>query len=174
MFRARQRERCPLNWDDGSSLRSRRLCREDTWQVRLPHTLARISAVFDDPNLVSHGGLVPWVPNPARCQGALPAVAWCCTRCCPIWSRGPGIAAIGLPVLADRRVRTGSLDTLGEDGPMAPALDALATAPRDVDGFIEHHAEAINPGKMSAMRSYQRPSVASRPVAALFLAHKDR
>jgi hypothetical protein len=27
----------------------------------LPHTLARTSAVFDDPNLVSHGGLVPVV-----------------------------------------------------------------------------------------------------------------
>jgi hypothetical protein len=61
MFRARQRERCPLNWDDGSFLRSHRLCREDTSQVRLSHTLARTSAVFDDPNLVSHGGLVPVV-----------------------------------------------------------------------------------------------------------------
>jgi hypothetical protein len=61
MFRARQRERCPLNWDDRSSLRSHSLCREDTWQVRLPHTLARTRAVFDDPNLVSHGGLVPVV-----------------------------------------------------------------------------------------------------------------
>jgi hypothetical protein len=29
--------------------------------VRLSHTLARISAVFDAPNLVSHGGLVPVV-----------------------------------------------------------------------------------------------------------------
>jgi hypothetical protein len=29
--------------------------------VRLSHTLARTSAVFDDPNLVSHGGLVPVV-----------------------------------------------------------------------------------------------------------------
>jgi hypothetical protein len=27
--------------------------------VRLSHSLARTSAVFDDPNLVSHGGLVP-------------------------------------------------------------------------------------------------------------------
>jgi hypothetical protein len=27
--------------------------------VRLSHTPARTSAVFDDPNLVSHGGLVP-------------------------------------------------------------------------------------------------------------------
>src|ERR1700690_1711562 len=34
-------------------------CREDTSQVRLSHTPARTSAVFDDPNLVSHGGLVP-------------------------------------------------------------------------------------------------------------------
>jgi hypothetical protein len=34
-------------------------CREDTTQVRLSHSLARTSAVFDDPNLVSHGGLVP-------------------------------------------------------------------------------------------------------------------
>jgi hypothetical protein len=29
--------------------------------VGLSHTLARTSAVFDDPNLVSHGGLVPVV-----------------------------------------------------------------------------------------------------------------
>jgi hypothetical protein len=29
--------------------------------VRFSHTLARTSAVFDDPNLVSHGGLVPVV-----------------------------------------------------------------------------------------------------------------
>jgi hypothetical protein len=29
--------------------------------VRLSHTLTRTSAVFDDPNLVSHGGLVPVV-----------------------------------------------------------------------------------------------------------------
>src|ERR1700733_7293094 len=34
-------------------------CREDTSQVRLSHPPARTSAVFDDPNLVSHGGLVP-------------------------------------------------------------------------------------------------------------------
>src|ERR1700684_801466 len=34
-------------------------CREDTSQVRLSHTPARTSAVFDDPNLVSHGGVVP-------------------------------------------------------------------------------------------------------------------
>ena len=27
--------------------------------MRLLHTLSRTSAVFDDPNLVSHGGLVP-------------------------------------------------------------------------------------------------------------------
>jgi hypothetical protein len=27
--------------------------------VRLSHSLARTSALFDDPNLVSHGGLVP-------------------------------------------------------------------------------------------------------------------
>jgi len=29
--------------------------------VRLSHTLAQTSAVFDDPNLVSYGGLVPVV-----------------------------------------------------------------------------------------------------------------
>ena len=27
--------------------------------MRLSHSLARTSAVFDDPNLVSHGGLLP-------------------------------------------------------------------------------------------------------------------
>ncbi len=27
--------------------------------MQLSHSLARTSAVFDDPNLVSHGGLVP-------------------------------------------------------------------------------------------------------------------
>jgi hypothetical protein len=32
--------------------------------VRLSHTLARTSAVFDDPNLVSHGGLAN--PRPQR------------------------------------------------------------------------------------------------------------
>jgi hypothetical protein len=34
-------------------------CRVDTSQVRSSHSLARTSAVFDDLNLVSHGGLVP-------------------------------------------------------------------------------------------------------------------
>lgn len=33
--------------------------REDTSQVRLPHPLARTSAAFDDPNLMSCAGLVP-------------------------------------------------------------------------------------------------------------------
>jgi hypothetical protein len=33
--------------------------REDTLQVRLLHTLAKTHASFDDPNLVSHAGLVP-------------------------------------------------------------------------------------------------------------------
>src|SRR5271166_1258068 len=33
--------------------------REDTLQVRLLHSLARTRASFDDPNLVSHAGLVP-------------------------------------------------------------------------------------------------------------------
>ena len=58
-FWARERERCPLNWDDGSSLRFRHLVREDTSQVRLSHSPGRTRASFDDPNLVSHGGLVP-------------------------------------------------------------------------------------------------------------------
>jgi hypothetical protein len=58
-FLAGERERCPLNRDDGSSLRSHRPCREDTSQVRLSHSLARTTAVFDDPNLVSRAGLVP-------------------------------------------------------------------------------------------------------------------
>jgi hypothetical protein len=57
-FRARQCERCPLNWDDGSSLRSHRPIREDTSQVRLAHTVARTSVAFDDPNLVPRAGLV--------------------------------------------------------------------------------------------------------------------
>ena len=34
--------------------------------MRLSHTLARTSAVFDDPNLVSHGGLVPVVALEVR------------------------------------------------------------------------------------------------------------
>src|SRR5690349_7303570 len=54
-----KRERCPPSWDDGSSLRSRHPCREDTSHVRLSHIPSRTSAVFDDPNLVSQGGLVP-------------------------------------------------------------------------------------------------------------------
>ena len=72
-------KRCPLNWDDGSSLRSHRPSREDTSQVRLSHSPARTSAVFDDPNLVSHGGLVPGDgPRGARrpagtARGARPA-----------------------------------------------------------------------------------------------------
>ena len=44
--------------------------REDTSQVRLSHTLARTSAVFDDPDLVSHGGPVPVVALAER--GGLP------------------------------------------------------------------------------------------------------
>src|SRR6266496_3384255 len=35
------------------------LVREDTLQVRLLHSLAKTHASFDDPNLVSHAGLVP-------------------------------------------------------------------------------------------------------------------
>ena len=33
--------------------------REDTFQVRLLHELAKISVTFDDPHLVSRAGLVP-------------------------------------------------------------------------------------------------------------------
>jgi hypothetical protein len=62
----RQRERCPLNWDEGSSLRSHRPIREDTSQMRLSHTVARTSVAFDDPNLVSHAGLVPVMALAAR------------------------------------------------------------------------------------------------------------
>ena len=40
-------------------LRFRHLVREDTLQVRLSHSPGRTLASFDDPNLVSHGGLVP-------------------------------------------------------------------------------------------------------------------
>ena len=58
-FGACQRERCPLTWDDGSVLRFRRLAGKGTCQVRLLHSLARTHASFDDPNLVSHVGLVP-------------------------------------------------------------------------------------------------------------------
>jgi len=54
--------RSPLFGDTpGVRLITPRLCREDTSQVRLSHTLAQTSAVFDDPNLVSYGGLVPVV-----------------------------------------------------------------------------------------------------------------
>src|SRR5690242_14630178 len=59
VFGACQRERCPLNWDDGSVLSFRRRVRKGTCQVRLLHSLARTHASFDDPNLVSHAGLVP-------------------------------------------------------------------------------------------------------------------
>src|SRR5215469_4423487 len=52
-------KRCPLNWDDGSSLRFHRPVREDTSQVKLLHALARTRVSFDDPNLLSHAGLVP-------------------------------------------------------------------------------------------------------------------
>jgi hypothetical protein len=48
--------------------------------VRLSHTLARISAVFDDPNLVSHGGLGPvaaWRSAPGcRTAREARAAAW--------------------------------------------------------------------------------------------------
>src|SRR5437764_5091716 len=56
---ARRRERCPLNWDDGSCSRFQIPRREDTSQVRLLHELAKIHATFDDPHLVSRAGLVP-------------------------------------------------------------------------------------------------------------------
>jgi hypothetical protein len=41
--------------------------REHTSRVRLSHVPARTRAVFDDPNLVSHGGLVPVVALAERC-----------------------------------------------------------------------------------------------------------
>src|SRR3974390_2998703 len=58
-FAARQRERCPLTWDDGSVSRFRRRAGKGTCQVRLLHSLAKTRASFDDPNLVSHAGLMP-------------------------------------------------------------------------------------------------------------------
>ena len=44
--------------------------------MRLSHTLARTSAVFDDPNLVSHGGLVPVVAPVSGHSGRVLPVAF--------------------------------------------------------------------------------------------------
>ena len=52
-------ERCPLSWDDGSVWRFRRRVRKGTCHVRSLHSLTRTHASFDDPDLVSHPGLVP-------------------------------------------------------------------------------------------------------------------
>ena len=48
-----------MTCDDGSVSRFRRRAGKGTCQVRLLHSLARTRASFDDPNLVSHAGLVP-------------------------------------------------------------------------------------------------------------------
>jgi hypothetical protein len=52
-------EKCPLNWDDGSSHAPTGPVRGGTSQMRLLHSLARTSAVFGDPNLLPSVGLVP-------------------------------------------------------------------------------------------------------------------
>ena len=57
-----------MTWDDGSISRFRRRAGKDTCQVRLLHSLAKTRASFDDPNLVSHCGLVP-VMGPAQRAG---------------------------------------------------------------------------------------------------------
>ena len=60
-YTARQRERCPLNRDDGSLAEaSITLVRRSTCPARfLVHDPAKTHATFDDPNLVSRAGLVP-------------------------------------------------------------------------------------------------------------------
>ena len=45
--------------------------RKDTSQVRLLHELAKIHATFDDPNLVSHAGLVPVMALAQRARAGL-------------------------------------------------------------------------------------------------------
>ena len=63
--------------------------------MRLSHTLARTSAVFDDPNLVSHGGLVPVVAPVSGHSGRVLPVAG--TRRV-LWERQPGrVFHRGLP-----------------------------------------------------------------------------
>src|SRR6266536_5051968 len=59
--------RCSLTWDDGlikgtSSIQARSIC-----QMRSSHTIAAVSAVFDDVNLVGYGGLEPVVRLAERC-----------------------------------------------------------------------------------------------------------
>jgi hypothetical protein len=65
--------------------------------VRLSHTPARTSAVFDDPNLVSHGGLVPVMALAERA---------------------------GLPGLLAEHVRPGG--GCGANAPLLPGTDVLA------------------------------------------------
>jgi hypothetical protein len=53
------RGRCPPNWDDVTCLGSVRPSSKGIYEVRASHTAAAVSAIFDEPNLVSCAGLVP-------------------------------------------------------------------------------------------------------------------
>ena len=53
------RGRCPLTWEDGTYLGSVRPSSKGIYEVRARHTVAAVSARFDEPNLVSCAGLVP-------------------------------------------------------------------------------------------------------------------
>lgn len=51
--------RCPLGWEFGTCDGPNTTPQEGIFKMRLSHTLGRTSVAFDDPNLVSSGGLVP-------------------------------------------------------------------------------------------------------------------
>jgi Transposase DDE domain group 1 len=54
-----EKDRCPPSWEDGTCLGSIRPSLKGIYEVRARHTVVAVSAIFDEPNLVSCAGLVP-------------------------------------------------------------------------------------------------------------------
>src|SRR4030095_7257726 len=51
--------RCPLSWENGTCRRFHGPGSEGICRMQALHTRGAVSARFDDPNLVSHAGVVP-------------------------------------------------------------------------------------------------------------------
>src|SRR5512142_245604 len=58
MRTARRTGKCPLTWDDAVAEAAADLGREGIWRMRASQDLRRVSMSVDEPNLVSHAGLV--------------------------------------------------------------------------------------------------------------------
>src|SRR5512144_1600825 len=58
MRTARRTGKCPLTWDDAVAEAAADLGREGIWRMRASQDMRRVSMSVDEPNLVSHAGLV--------------------------------------------------------------------------------------------------------------------